>query len=127
MTTYKRLLMAAVVLTLTAGLALAKDKPTSSTSVTLTAVTTMPDGAQLKPGDYKLTLLNDSSAPQVELYKDGKLVCKCPVKIQNNPTKAAVTRLLFGVTSGGEHILQTIEVRGWTQLLVFSEPKAPGL
>jgi len=124
MKTYKRLLIAAVALSLTAGLTLAKQKP-SSTSVTLTAVTTMPDGAQLKPGDYKMTLLNDPSAPKVEFYREGKLVCRCPVKLADNPTKAAATQLLFGVTAKGAHILQTVTVRGWTQLLIFSAPTAP--
>jgi len=126
MKTYKRLLVAAIAVTLTAGLALAKQKTNTSTSVTLTSVTTMPDGAQLKPGDYKMTLLNDPSAPKVEFRREGKLVCRCPVKLTNNPTKAAATQLLFGVTASGAHILQTVSVKGWTQLLIFSAPTALG-
>ena len=87
MTTYKRALIAAVTLTLTAGLALAKPKANKSFDLTLVAVTTMPDGAQLQPGDYRMAVFDDPAAPQVEVYRRGKLVCKCPVKITNAPSK----------------------------------------
>jgi hypothetical protein len=125
-TMYKRVLIAVIAQILTTGLALAKPKTNKAVDVTLTAVTTMPDGAQLQPGDYRMTLLSDSSAPQVAFCRQGKLVCKCPVKLENNSAKAAVTQLLFGVTASGAHVLQTVTVKGWTQLLIFSTPAAPG-
>lgn len=94
----------------------------SSTLVTLTVVTTMPDGAKLQPGDYKMTLLSNPRAPQVEFYRDGKLVCKCPVKLASNSAKPAATQLLFGVTPSGEHILQTVTVKRLDAVSDFLDP-----
>jgi hypothetical protein len=124
--TYKGLLMAALTLALTTGLALAKTKISRTVDVMLVAATTMPDGAQLQPGDYRMAVLSDSSAPQVAFYRNGKLVCKCPVKIENTPTKAEATQLFFDVPGSDIHVLKSVAVEGSTQLLVFSTAGAPG-
>ena len=119
-TTYKRAVVAAVALTLTTGLALAKPKTIKTVDVTLVATTIMPDGAQLQPGAYQMAVLNDSSAPQVEFYLKGKLVCRCPVKIEETPTKAETTRLYFEVNGTGTHVLSSAEIEGSTELVLFS-------
>ena len=124
--TYKHVLLAALTLTLIAGLAPAKSKANKSVNVTLAFTTTMPDGAQLQPGDYRMTVLNDSTAPRVEFYRNGKLVCRCPVKIENKPTKADVTQLILDVTDSGAHVLNSAVIAGSTQLVVFSTGSAPG-
>ena len=124
--TYKHVLIAAVTLTLSAGLALAKPKANKTVSVTLVAATTMPDGVQLQPGDYRMAVLSDSSAPQVEFYRAGKLVCRCPVKIENAPTKAQTTQLLLDVTDSGAHVLHSVAIGGSTQVVVFSTASTPG-
>lgn len=124
--TYKHVLIAALTLTLTAGFALAKPKANKTVDVTLIAATTMPDGVQLQPGDYRMTVLNDSSAPQVEFYRNGKLVCKCPVKIETAASKAPATQLLIDVTDSGAHLLRSVTVGGSTQLVVFSTATTPG-
>jgi hypothetical protein len=123
--TCKRALIAAVTLTLTTGLALAQTNTSRTVDVTLVAVTTMPDGAQLQPGVYRMAVLNDSNAPQVALYRKGKLVCKCPVKIENTATKAETTQLFFDVPRNDVHILKSVAIEGSTQLLVFSKGGAP--
>jgi hypothetical protein len=122
-------LMLTLVLVLTAGLALAKPNGNKRVSVTLTTVTVMPDGAQLQPGNYRMELLNDSSTPQVAFYQNNKLVCKCPVKVQNAPSKIPFTKLLYDIGADGSHILNTLEVGGWNQVLVFSGhgPSGTGL
>jgi len=122
----KSLLIFAVTATLTASLAMAQSSKNKPVDVTLTAVTVMPDGAQLQPGDYRMTLLNDSATPQVEFYQKGKLVCKCPVKIENTPAKSPQTQMLYNVKPDGTRVLQSVRVRGWTQALIFSSPAAPG-
>jgi hypothetical protein len=86
----------------------------------------MPDGAQLKPGTYRMELLNDASAPQVAFYQNGKLVCKCPVKVENAQDKVKYTKMLYDVSPDGTRKLNTIEVAGWEQMLVFSGPGASG-
>ena len=120
------MLATVMLLALSAGLALAKPNTTKRATVTLATVTLMPDGAQLQPGDYRLELLNDSSAPQVAFYRDGKLVCKCPVKLENAPRKIAFTKAFYNVGSQGTHTLTTLEIGGWNQVLVFSGQPASG-
>jgi hypothetical protein len=124
--TYKRVLIATLTMTLSVGFALAKPKANKTVNVTLVAVTTMPDGAQLEPGDYRIAVFDDPAAPQVEVYRHGKLVCKCPVKIENAPAKAETTQLIFDVPKSGAHILKTVAIGGSTQRLIFSASSAPG-
>jgi hypothetical protein len=124
--TSKHMLLAALTLTLTVGLALAKPKGNKSVNVTFLAATTMPDGVQLQPGEYRMTLLNDSSTPQVEFYRHGKLMCRCPVKVENKPTKADATQVILDVSESGVHTLHSVVIGGSTQLVVFSAASAPG-
>lgn len=119
-TAYKRAALAAMALTLMTGLALAKPKTMKTVDVTFVAATIMPDGVQLEPGAYRMTVLNDSSAPQVEFYRKGKLVCRCPVKIEDTPAKAETTRLYFEINAAGTHVLSSAEIEGSTQLVLFS-------
>ncbi|HXJ94976.1 MAG TPA: hypothetical protein VMT20_19215 [Terriglobia bacterium] len=124
--TYKHVLMAALTLALTAGLASAKSNANKTVNVTLAFATTMPDGTQLQPGDYRMAVLNDAAAPKVEFYRNGKLMCRCPVKIENAPTKAQTTQLMLDVTESGDHVLNSVAIGGSTQLVVFSTSGTPG-
>jgi hypothetical protein len=119
--TSKGTLALAVILLFTAGLALSKTN-IKSVGVTLTAVTVMPDGTQLQPGTYRMELLSDSSSAQVAFYKNDKLVCKCPVKLESAMEKVPANRMLFEV-GNGTHVLRTLEIPGWSQMLVFGGPR----
>jgi hypothetical protein len=121
--TCKYVLMFAVVLTLAAGLGVAKSGD-KSTNIVITTTTLTPDG-QLQPGTYRMTLLNGSTTPEVAFYQGGKLICKCPVKIETLPVKAAYTQLLVEPTSKGR-LLKTVTVGGWTEKVVFPEATTPG-
>jgi hypothetical protein len=121
-------LMFAVIVVLATSLGLAKsaDKSTSkSANIVITAVTATPD-SQLQPGTYKMTLMNAATAPEVAFYKGNKLVCKCPVKIETLPTKAASTELFVETSANGTRVLRTISIGGWTEKVVFSEASGPG-
>jgi len=115
-----------VVLATSLGLAKSADKSASkSANIVITAVTATPD-AQLQPGTYKLTLTNATTAPEVAFYKGKKLVCKCPVKIETLPTKAAATELFVETNPNGVRVLRTVSIGGWTEKVVFSEAAGPG-
>ena len=123
----RRAVLALTLLALSAGLCLA-GKPNASkrTTVTLTTVTIMPDGAQLQPGDYRMELLNDSAAPQVAFYKHNKLLCKCPVKLESAANKPEFTQALYDIRGNGTRVLRSLSVAGWSEILVFSGPGAAG-
>lgn len=126
--TCRYMLMFAVILSLAAGLGLAKSPGQSnskSANITITTATATPD-AQLKPGTYKMTLTNAATAPEVAFYQGKKLVCKCPVKIETLPTKAASTQLFVETSPNGTRVLRTISVGGWTEKVIFSEASGPG-
>lgn len=127
--TCRYMLMFAVVLGLTTGLGLAKsaDKSTAgkSANIVITSTTATPDG-ELQPGTYKMTLLNATGAPQVAFYQGKKLICKCPVKIEILPTKAAYTQLFVETVSKGTRMLRTVSIGGWAEKVIFSEATAPG-
>lgn len=121
-------LMFAVIVALASSLGLAKsaDKSTTkSASITITAVTATPD-SQLQPGTYKMTLMNATTAPEVAFYKGNKLVCKCPVKIETLPTKAAATQLFVETSPNGTRVLRTVSIGGWTEKVIFSEATGSG-
>jgi hypothetical protein len=125
---YKYMLMFAITLGLAASLGLAKspDKSaTKSADIVITTATATPDG-QLQPGTYKMTLLNELTAPEVAFYKGNKLICKCPVKIQTLPAKASATALLVETGPNGTRILKTVSIGGWTEKVIFSQAGAPG-
>lgn len=121
-------LMFAVIVALASGLGLAKsaDKSTSkSASIIITAVTATPD-AELQPGTYRMTLLNATTAPEVEFYQGNKLVCKCPVKIETLPQRAEATALFVETSANGTRVLRTISIGGWTEKVIFSEATGTG-
>ncbi len=128
MRTCRYLLMLTVVLGLATAFGLAKSPDQSagkSANITITATTATPDG-QLQPGVYKMTLLNAATAPEVAFYKGNKLICKCPVKLETLPNRAAYTEMFVETGSNGTRILKTVSVGGWTQKVIFSEAAAPG-
>lgn len=91
-------------------------------NVTLSVATTMPDGAVLQPGTYKMTLLSDQQEPKVEFYKNGKLICKCPVKLEALELKPDYTRLEYTSDANEAHFLNSVAVDGWTQKVIFGNP-----
>ncbi|HUI44198.1 MAG TPA: hypothetical protein VL523_19705 [Terriglobia bacterium] len=120
-------LMLGVVLALATSLGWTKANDNSAANKTATVnisvVTTMPDGALLQPGTYKMTFFADQKAPEVAFYKNGKLICKCPVKIESMP-KPDYTRLEYTTGENDTHTLTGLAIGGWEQKLVFGKGDA---
>ncbi|HEV3279109.1 MAG TPA: hypothetical protein VG860_20125 [Terriglobia bacterium] len=121
----KYVLMFAVAIVVATGLGMAKPSEKSA-DITITAVTVTPDGGQLQPGMYKMTLLNASTAPEVAFYKGKKLICKCPVRVENLPTKAGYTEMLVETATDGTRMLKTLSVGGWTEKVIFAQTGGAG-
>ena len=115
-------IMFGTVLALAAGLGWAKSNNKAgnkTATVSLSVATTMPDGKVLQPGTYKVTVLTEQAAPQVEIYQNGKLVCKCPVTLEDLAGKAQYTRMEYTIGENGAHVLNGLAIGGWTQKVVF--------
>jgi hypothetical protein len=98
------------------------DQSTNKTAtVTLSVATTMPDGVVLQPGTYKVTVLNDQTAPRVEIFRNGKLVCKCPITLENLEAKTDYTRLEYNTGANDTHFLTGMAIGGWAQKIVFAK------
>lgn len=79
---------------------------------------------KLKPGDYKVDVVNNKKMPAVKFYEnDGKLVGQAPVKLVNEARKNRQTEVDYTVASN-DHAITEISLRGWKQNLYFSQAKA---
>lgn len=97
-----------------------------SASVDIVDVTKIPGGPTLEPGTYQVTLLNASSAPEVGFYKAGKLVGQAPVKLVDQAKKISATELSADTKPDHTQVLTEMDLKGWTQKLMFEKSHAMG-
>src|SRR5215471_15640557 len=88
--------------------------------VDFTETMKVPNGPTLPPGTYKVALLNDSSAPEVGFYQDGKLVGQAPVKLVDQGKKIRQTEFASDSVDSHTRIVTEIDFSGWTQKIMFS-------
>ena len=80
---------------------------------------------KLKPGNYKIDLVNNKKVPAVNFYnKYGKLVGQAPVKLVNEARKNDDTQIDYTTIASNSHAITKISLRGWKQSLNFPNPKA---
>jgi hypothetical protein len=91
--------------------ALAVASAASSYNVTFYQPVTI-NGAQLKPGDYKLELKDDNTA----VIKQGKVMAEAPVKVENETQKFARS----SVRINGSQV-EEIRVGGTSKRVVFEK------
>jgi hypothetical protein len=123
-------LLALAVASLTASMAYGKvpdGNHSAGKSAKFEIVETMhiPGGPTLKPGTYKLALLNNSSASEVAFYQASKLVGQAPVKLVNENKKADETEVFSNAQNDGR-VLVEIDPSGWTERLMFQAPGTGG-
>lgn len=79
---------------------------------------------KLKPGNYKIDLVNNKMVPTVQFYnKEGKLVGQAPVKLVNKTSKNQQTQVDYTTVASGDHIITEISLGGWKESLYFSHSK----
>lgn len=76
---------------------------------------TVVNGTELKPGEYRLEVGNDTA-----VFHRGKTAVEAPVKIANASTKVANTTFRYGTSPDGHMMLQSIQPGGSTTLLIFA-------
>ena len=116
---HKLVLLLSIVALLAATVTLAKTKEQSA-PVSLAFAVTLADGTQLQPGSYKVTLLSETSSPHIVFYKGGKLICKCPVKLEDAGTKIPFTQISYNQDADKTRRITMMEVAGWTQKVILS-------
>lgn len=80
---------------------------------------------KLKPGDYKIDVVNNKKSPAVKFYnKDGKLVGQAPVKLVNEARKNHQTLVDYNTVASNDHAITEISPSGWKEDLYFSHSKA---
>jgi hypothetical protein len=115
----KVLLLVSIIVLITACVTLGKTKDQTA-PVSIAFAVTLADGTQLQPGSYKVTLLSETSSPHIVFYKGGKLVCKCPVKLEDVGTKIPFTKISYDEGAGKTHRITTMQIAGWTQRVILS-------
>jgi len=115
---HKLVLLASIVALLVASVTLAKTKEQSA-PISLAFAVTLADGTQLQPGSYKVTLLSETSSPHIVFYKGGKLICKCPVKLEDVRTKIPFTQISYDQSADKTHRITTMQIAGWTQTVIL--------
>lgn len=108
----------AMALTLVTGLAFAKAK-----GVNLDFTGKLASGPELKPGHYKVEVLQNSGSPEAVFYKGKDVVARAPVKLVEEPTKIPYSEVVYNTDAGDhEQIITEIRLSGWYEKLVFGEP-----
>lgn len=79
---------------------------------------------KLKPGNYKIDVVNNQKSPAVKFYnRDGQLVGRAPVKLVNEPSKNQQTQVDYTTIASNNHIITEISPGGWKESLYFSNSK----
>jgi len=122
------LVVAAVALLLAAPIASAKlfdfsHSNHKSANVNFLYAAKLGNGPEIQPGNYKMTLMDDSSSPKVGFYKDGKLVAETSAKLVSEPKKSQETEIYYNDQVKTNPVVTELEISGWTQKVVFSNTK----
>lgn len=93
---------------------------TKSFDVTLAGATKLNNGRVLAAGNYTMKVPEQTRSPEVQFYKDGKLVAKAQAKVKTQPRKNEYTEILTAM-QGKSNVITAIEPGGWAERLVFGK------
>jgi len=91
-----------------------------SLTVTIGRDAKLNNGTLLKAGDYTVKIPENTQAPEVEFYANGKLVAKVQAKVETRPQKNELT-VVETTTDGNTGVLTAIAPSGLPERLVFGE------
>jgi len=75
---------------------------------------------KLKPGNYKIDVINNKKLPAVKFYNNsGKLVGQAPAKVVNESSKNSNTQVDYSTLASNTHAITEISLRGWKEDLYF--------
>jgi hypothetical protein len=117
--THTSLISALSVVLLFAGTALAKTK-----QIDVVFPATVGKMLKLKPGNYRIDVVNNSKSPAVKFYnQDGKLMGQAPVKLVNEAQKNNQTQIDYFKVASNDRVITEISPGGWRENLLFSKAK----
>lgn len=73
----------------------------------------------LKPGTYKVDVINDPQSPQVQFYLNGNQVAEVPAKLINEAKKNPQTEVFYSTVGKNAHVLTEIRLNGWNENIMF--------
>jgi hypothetical protein len=80
---------------------------------------------KLKPGNYKIDVVNNTKSPMVKFYtNDGKLVGQAPAKLVNESRKNDQTQVDYKTVASNDQAITEISPGGWKENLYFSQSTA---
>ncbi|MGH9430413.1 MAG: hypothetical protein ACRD3T_02605 [Terriglobia bacterium] len=107
-------LAVAIAIIFAAGMSFAK-----STSISLMYAGKIGNHLMLKPGNYKITVNDNSKTPEAAFYQGRKLVGQTPVKLVSEQKKADQTAVYYSAPHNNVREVTAIDLNGWNQKLVF--------
>lgn len=91
-----------------------------SVTVTLDRDAKLNDGTVLKAREYTVKIPENTQAPEVEFYANGRLVAKTQARVETRPQKNEST-VTETTNDGNTGVLTAIDPSGLPERLVFGE------
>jgi len=91
-----------------------------SVTVTLGRDAKLNNGTVLKAGEYTVKIPENTPAPEVEFYANGRLVAKAQAKLETRPKKNELTAIET-TNDGNTGVVTAIDPSGLPERLVFGE------
>ena len=92
-----------------------------SARVAIDQTARIPGGPTLQSGEYKVVLNNNSRAPEMEFYQNGKLIAQVPAKLIDQGKKIDETKIYYDTRSDNTEVITQIDLSGWREKILFSK------
>ena len=92
-----------------------------SASVEIDQAVRNPGGPTLQPGKYNVVLNNNSRAPEMEFYQNGKLVAQIPAKLVDQRKKINETKIYYDTTGADTQVITEMDLSGWREKVLFGK------
>jgi hypothetical protein len=125
----KSVLGVVVALLFVTGMALARgshraDTRGKSSGLDIEWAATIPNGPSLQPGHYKVTLVTQSGASELDFYQNRKLVGQASVTLVPQPKKISQTEVVYDNSNKEDPVITEIDLGGWRDKVEFSKSTA---
>lgn len=92
-----------------------------SASVEIYQAARIPGGPTLQSGEYKVVLNNNSPAPEIGFYQNGKLVAQVPAKLVDPGKKINETKVYYVTRGANAEVITQMDLSGWREKVLFGK------
>jgi len=92
-----------------------------SATVEIDQTARIPGGPTLQSGEYQVVLNNNSTAPEIGFYQDGKLVAQVPAKLVDQAKKINETKIFFDTRGANTQVITEMDLHGWRDKVFFGQ------